>query len=437
MLKFATQSTQRKTHLTTLTMMLCVGLISTAAMADTGTLEGLVTDMDTALPIEGALVIARGGNGMPPGRGPGGGGGHGLRFAFTEADGTYTIEDLAVGDYTVFCGKHGYSRADAATTIVVGQTTTLDFALEPLAYGSVEGSVTDAQTGNPIAGAHVRLFRPWFDTKSQPDGKNGGDRWWLHAITGADGSYLIDNVPAGDYNARATASGFFPSDPVAVTVEDGQTAVVNFNLDPLAFGTVQGIVTDDATGVPIAGAHVVLMRPWNGGGRTPDGENGDGWWLHAITGADGSYLIENAPAGDYDARATAYGYQPSDPVPVTVTDGGTETVDFALVPLTFGSIEGTVTDADTGDAIEHAFVHLRRQNGPGDGGGPGGGWHWAMTDENGFYSLDEVPIGSWQLRVFAWGYLPAEATVEVLQDQTTVLDFQLDPWGGGGHRVVK
>jgi hypothetical protein len=33
---------------------------------------------------------------------------------------------------------------------------------------------------------------------------------WLHAVTGADGSYLIENVPVGDYNARAMSFGYLP-----------------------------------------------------------------------------------------------------------------------------------------------------------------------------------------------------------------------------------
>jgi hypothetical protein len=298
----------------------------------------------------------------------------------------------------------------------------------------VAGTVVDSQTGDPIAGAHVMLLRPWHQDGQNPEGGDP-EGWWLHAITGPDGSYLIENVPAGDYDARATASGYYPSDPVPVTVEDGQTATVDFSLDPLAFGTVDGVVTDSVTGDPIAGAHVMLMRPWNGGPH--DGGDGERWWLHAVTGSDGSYIIENVPAGDYDAIARAYGYVPADPVPVTVSDGQTTTVNFALVPLSFGSLEGTVTDSSTGDPIQHAFVHLRRQNGPGDGGGSESGWHWAMTDENGFYSFDEVAVGTWEVRAFAWGYYPGEATAEVLQDQTTVVDFQLDPRNGDRHKIVE
>jgi len=281
MSKLSSRTTLRKPVFAALVMLISVGLVSAGASADTGTLEGVVTDLDTGLPIEGALVIARGEHAPPPGDGGGGGGHHGVRFAFTDANGGYAIEELMAGDYSVICGKHGYHRADGEATIVEGQTTTLDFALEPIAFGSVEGTVTDAQTGDPIAGAHVRLHRSWFK------GEGPGNGWGLHAVTGPDGGYLIENVPEGDYRARAAASGYFPSEAVEITVEDGQTVTVDFALDPLAFGSVEGVVTDDSTGDPIAGAKVVLRPVFSGAGRSPEGGDPEGWWLHAITGPDG------------------------------------------------------------------------------------------------------------------------------------------------------
>jgi hypothetical protein len=162
-------------------------------------------------------------------------------------------------------------------------------------------------------------------------------------------------------------------------------------------------------------------------------------WLHAVTGADGAYLIENVPVGDYDARAMSFGYLPSELVPVTVFEGMQTQADFALVPLTFGSLEGTVIDASTTLPIAGVFVVACRFgfDGPMPGEsvakgmpmekGMEGGWNVAITDANGFYHFDQLPAGTWTVRAFKWGYDVGTAEVIIVENTTTVQDFALTP----------
>ena len=139
------------------------------------------------------------------------------------------------------------------------------------------------------------------------------------------------------------------------------------------------------------------------------------------------------PVGTYDARAMSFGYVPSDPLEVVVTEGTLTEADFALAPLTFGSLEGAVTDAGTGEPIEGAFVVACRFGfeGPMAGEamekGMGGGWNMAVTDENGFYHFDQLPVGTWTVRAVAWGYDLGTAEVVIVEGQTTVQDFALNP----------
>jgi outer membrane receptor for ferrienterochelin and colicins len=79
-------------------------------------------------------------------------------------------------------------------------------------------------------------------------------------------------------------------------------------------GTVSGKVTDAASGAPVSGAQVTIA----------------GAGLGAMTGDDGSYRIANVPAGSYTVIARRIGYIELRRANVSVTAGGTATVDLAM-----------------------------------------------------------------------------------------------------------
>jgi protocatechuate 3,4-dioxygenase beta subunit len=401
---------------TAFALMLCLGLAAPEAAAQTGTLQGTVTDADTGLAIEGAMVFARPDRDgeHPPGHRP-------LR-ARTGVDGTYLIEEAPAGDYLMYCGMRGYYRATAPATVVDGQATVVDFALEPLAFGAVTGVVTDAVSGLPIVGARVALRPP----RALAEDKG----FWMSAVTDDNGVYLIENALAGEYEIFARAYGYHTSDPVPVTVVDGETAVVDLTLEPLTFGSLEGAVTDAVTGDPVAGARVML-RVARTDALGDDGGPGGWGWYATETDDTGYYLFEEVVAGDYIVHVWAQGYLPGE-ADATVVGDQTTVVDIALELVAFGGIEGTVTDSATGDPIEGAWVMLfpRWRHGTKDGEQPEGGWHHAVTDASGWYSFEDVIVGNYTVYAFARGYYRAAADAEVLADQITVVDLGLEPRAG-------
>ncbi len=80
---------------------------------------------------------------------------------------------------------------------------------------TVQGTVRNASNGQPLAGATVTVV-----------GTS------LGATTGADGSFTLNNVPAGPQTLRASATGFLSAD-VALTVTGGQTLTQNLSLSPV------------------------------------------------------------------------------------------------------------------------------------------------------------------------------------------------------------
>jgi TonB-dependent starch-binding outer membrane protein SusC len=89
--------------------------------------------------------------------------------------------------------------------------------------GALAGVVTDQATNAPLAGAQVSLV---------------GTR--LAATTGADGRFLLPNVPLGQAFVRVRLIGHGSAEQ-AVTVRAGETAVADFRLQPQAL-ELEGLV---------------------------------------------------------------------------------------------------------------------------------------------------------------------------------------------------
>ena len=85
--------------------------------------------------------------------------------------------------------------------------------------GTISGTVTDAQSGDPIEGALVEV------EGAEPP---------LSAETGGDGIYQISDVPPGQYTVTASAADYEGETETGVDVSDTEGAVVDFALGPLA-----------------------------------------------------------------------------------------------------------------------------------------------------------------------------------------------------------
>jgi uncharacterized protein (DUF2141 family) len=178
------------------------------APTGSGSISGVVTDSVTGLPIEGAKVMAGCG-----------------RMATSGSDGSYTIANLAAGDYTVKASKcQAYAMKQYPTPVHVdeGQSVTgIDFALAPMGGGggdgSISGTVYDKATNLPIAGARVTA---------------GGCR--TSATTGSDGTYTISGLADGSYTVKAMKSGYqCATYPSPVVISGGQPVTgIDFHLIP-------------------------------------------------------------------------------------------------------------------------------------------------------------------------------------------------------------
>lgn len=202
-----------------------------------------------------------------------------------------------------------------------------------------------------------------------------------------------------------------PTPTGSVTPTTTPTASPTPTVSPIpGTGSVEGFVTDAATGDGIEGATV----------RNQSGIYTD------TTDADGFYSIANVEAGTRTFTAVALGYVPSAPTAIVVTAGGTTNLDFALV----ASVQGTpittptvtppptatlvvaVADGD-GIPIAGATVTVDGQSG--------------VTDASGGATFT-LEAGDYEVSVSATDYLTSVVTVTVTPP-VTILPVTLEPKG--------
>ncbi|MBV8069754.1 MAG: carboxypeptidase regulatory-like domain-containing protein [Acidobacteriaceae bacterium] len=150
--------------------------------------------------------------------------------------------------------------------------------------GTVDGRVMNAQTGEPISGASVHLY---------PQIVQGRSSSALDAVSGADGSFRFENVPAGSYFVVANAPSFTDSGRTQVVrLRSGeQLSNMAVQLHPLA--KVTGKVVDE-NGAPMPGVQVSVYSTYDWRGH-PQLRLGPG----ATTDKEGRFQLTKINPGHY------------------------------------------------------------------------------------------------------------------------------------------
>jgi len=246
-------------------------------------------------------------------------------------------------------------------------------------YGTLTGTVTDAVTGMPVAGATVS-----YGSTS--------------TMTNGSGVYTLTQAPLNAYGLSAAAPNY-NSQSQTVTVTPGSTTTQNFALAPQP-GTISGNVSDGVTGRSIGGATVA------------DGA------LSATTDANGNYTLTNVTEATHNLTATAANYA-AQSASVTVGPGSSLSQSFNLAPLA-GTITGQVTDTMTAKPISSAVVSY-----------PAGGTTYsATTDGNGMYTLSGVVEGTYSVTAGGTGYVSQTLAVSLGPGAGVTQNWSLSPLPG-------
>lgn len=284
----------------------------------------------------------------------------------TRADsaGNFSFEHLKAGRYGVS------ARTNAAATawkdVVLAESQRLDGVLLEMATGATIRGTVSGLPGGKVGG--VRVFA---STKDYSDS----------AATGDDGRFTFRDVPSGV--VRLQASTPFPamrSTTKNLDVPEGATEVpVEIVFE--GNSRLAGRVTRGDKPLPSAFVSATPDPPSATGGRASD-----------QTDEDGRYSIEGLADGNYQVRVSGQSANYRRDFTVSGDTNG----DIALPTL---AISGIVTDAGSNEPIPGAFIQA--ETGQERTGVPA---RYTETDSRGFYSLEDLDSGNYQITARKEGY---------------------------------
>ncbi|MFQ5637483.1 MAG: collagen binding domain-containing protein [bacterium] len=397
-------------------------------LSEGGTITGTVVTEGDSLPLARAHVVAA--LAVNP---------RFARHGLTDENGDYALEALPTGSYLVRANAPGYrgeyyddaKERNAATLVRVEEPETvsnIDYALDQAS--AISGVVTNAVDGTPIAKARIRVFKgPVFALRH---------RHFRETRTDENGEYIIQVRP-GDYYVSATARGFngefyddvreFSQATLVPVLADSHSTDIDFDLVPR--GTISGLVTDQITNEPIAGAVVEAFKE-----RSALDAASSVAGFRAKTDDAGKYLIENVPVGKYLVVAAAETYLPEFWQESPTKEGATlvevpdntdiDNIDFTLDKG--GSISGLVATESDSTPIAGALIKVFGEDSH--------RFKRGHSLEDGTYKIAGLPTGKYLVRVIAKRYVSEfykdvhrrrEATpVEVTSPEDTPdIDFYL------------
>ena len=288
-------------------------------------------------------------------------------------------EGIVLGSNVIFAATSGLGTEPWISDGTAAGTKILANIAADNDAGALSGTVRDAATGAPVAGATVSICP-----------NTGTTSCWDIAVADAAGHYRFDDVPPWTVALIAASRAHLTQRrAVPVTVVAGfELTGVDFSLTPGS--RISGTVRRAATGEPLANVDVLV---WSGNtylDRTTTDANGN----YRSRGLDtGIYLLhtsasEVSPAVAnqlYSGKNCAFFCDHSGGTPVAVTLGQETTgIDFALDAG--GTISGSVRDASNNAPLPGIKVDVF-----GLGGGGYSKFAVPTTDANGAFDSGLLP----------------------------------------------
>lgn len=253
--------------------------LTASTASSSGVVTGTVTSGGT--PVEGATVKIFDVNDNP------------VAHTLTNPLGKYTISEVVAGSYKITATKFTYlTPSTIPLTVIAGRPTTVDIVLtlDPdVSKNALYGIIKQAVVLTPIEGATVNIFQVTAGVQTLA----------LTTLTNSSGQYFGPRLVTGNYVVIANKTGYELSEsaPITLTGTDIEPLDLFLQVNTTQnVGTVSGIITNQATLLPIGNALVALYSI-AGGVETI---------VQIVkTNAGGRYLFGNVTVGNYIVKALA------------------------------------------------------------------------------------------------------------------------------------
>jgi carboxypeptidase family protein len=290
------------------------------------------------------------------------------RSATIDTAGGYLLRGLEAGSYelTVRAGGRG-THVPWMQTIELHDDTELSIEL---GAGRVAGFVVDARSGDPIAGATVRMRRAGGTGESLV----GGDE----RKTGAAGEFVYDDVPEGSFALEATGKGYATAGLQIEVRAAAEVEGVVLELEPSSGLTLR---VSGAFGFP-AWIRTLLLDRGGAPRSAPMVVSPASVGVFEVPGVgEGAWEIVVGSPGLATVRLSVQ--VPGPPVDVVLPPAGRIAVE---IPALLGS--SSLADLEVLDASGRRFLSMDQL------GSPSGIWRV----EAGRASVEGLPPGQWTLR---------------------------------------
>jgi len=228
-------------------------------------------------------------------------------FATTGPDGTFVLDHLAKDTYELFAESDGRAnvrqRAEGgAQNVIVKMTSGV----------TITGTVV-TKADDPVPAFTLTVQR-----------RQGAQRGFelAKSVVDARGHFEI-HVEPGSLEISAAATGWAPSDPVAV---DAKPGVAPLKIVVSTGATLSGSVVDAATKQGVAYARVMREGGASGGASASPANAG------TVTRADGTFELTGLPPGPVSITIGAADYNPKIQAGMTAEDGGS--IGPIAIPIT-------------------------------------------------------------------------------------------------------
>ncbi|MDO8094963.1 MAG: Ig-like domain-containing protein, partial [Candidatus Brocadiales bacterium] len=177
----------------------------------TGNIAGRVTNTVTGDGINGGIISTRD---MPVA----------TTSTINGITGAYVIQDVSVGEYTLTASAAGYESISRDVTVESGETTTANFALEPVTTPTATQTATATETPTPTATATATpescdVATAITSSSSTVTVTKGDSTTVTVTVTGADGCAVVNDTVKATSNDTSIAT---VSPSKAKTNADGQ-----------------------------------------------------------------------------------------------------------------------------------------------------------------------------------------------------------------------